>query len=370
MFDFDSFEDMEDPEDGISEAFVQWDDEQQANAHHGYYDAGDLCEILETYLSMDEVDEAREVVKYALRIHPEDEDMVCDILQIFNEYELWNDQLTLAENYKKCKQVWIDGQRIIALLHLGMEDEAFVCFGQAKSKYARDKESSITLYRVMTETLNDVDLYESSIHVVNDFLKHVQTADDVEDFLWVLLQSYFALDDKENTMKLCEQILRIKPMDADTWNRLGMVYKDLHEKEKAIEAFEFAVSLGKDEPVDILNLIYAYKENGNYLKALEKTDEFLKTSSNDYIINLLAANIAIEIEDWERTLKYTDNALESDPNADFLYLYKSKSLLQLGEIKKAINALEEGLKRTLDETGEIRKQLKKLRRKYPEYRKK
>jgi tetratricopeptide (TPR) repeat protein len=359
---------MEDFDEDFSESFIQWDDERATGTPHTYCDPDDLSDILETYLSMEELDEGREVLEYAVKMHADNEEMICDMSQTLNDYELWNDLLTFTEKYKKTNQVWIDAHRISALLHLGMEDEAFVCFGLAKKKYTDNEESMLILHHVMSETLNDVDLYEAAIHIVNDIIDRISTQEEVENFLWILLQSYFSLNDKKNTLKLCEQILRIKPMDAETWSRLGLVYKDLNEKEKAIEAFEFTVSLGKDEPADILNLIYAYKENGNFLKALEKTDEYLKTVSGDFVINLLATSIAIDIEDWERAIKYTDNALKIDPKSNFLYLYKSKSLLHLGEIKKAINILEDGLKKTKDETGDIRKQLKALRKKYPEYR--
>jgi tetratricopeptide (TPR) repeat protein len=371
MFDLNDFFNLGDLENlgDYSEPFTQWDEERMAGTPHGYFDPDDLGDILEVYLSMEEVDEGRKVLEYALKMHPDNEDMVCDMMETLNEYERWNDLLALTEKYKKKKWVWVDAQRITALLHVGMEDEAFVCLKLAKEKYAGDTDDMLILHQAAATALNDVDLYISAVKVINEVIEEAASAGKIEEFLWLQVQSFFSLNDKENTLQICEQILHNKPMDADTWNRLGQVYKDLNEKEKAIEAFEFAASLGNDDLSDDLNLIYAYKENGNYLKALEKIDEYLEYSPEEYVVNILAASIAVEIEDWERAIKHTDNALKIDPNSPFLYIYKCRSLLQLGEIKKAINTLEEGLRITGDETGDIRLELRELKRDYPQYRK-
>jgi tetratricopeptide (TPR) repeat protein len=364
MFEFDHFDD--DIDDDVSDAFVRWDGEVADNIPHGYFDPDELCDIIDTYLSIDRVEESLKTLMYAIKVHRDNEDMIYDIMLILNEYERWNDLLDLTNGYRSLDQYCTEGQRIAALLHLGMEEDAFICFGQAKKRYANDEEMLVVLYLTMAETLNDVDLYEASIRVVYEILPQIEVEDN-DDFLWVLLQSYFSLDDKENVLKLCDQILAINPMDADTWSRLGMAYKDIDEKEKAIEAFEFAISLGKNDLVDQINLIYSYKENGNILKALEKTDEYLQEIPDDYVINLLAANMSMEIEAWERALEYTENILKINSSLDFLYLYKSKCLFHLGEIRKAIKTLEKGLSKSDDEVGEIKKKLEELKRDYPEY---
>ncbi len=363
-FNFNNFEEEED--NAYSDAFNQWDEARKNGILPGYYDPDDLCEIIDTYLSMDDVEECQFVIKHALKIHPHNEDMVYDIMQILDDYELWNDLLELTINYKYLEQVWTSGHRLTALLHLGMEDEAFTCFRQAKKKFAKNKEDLSIIYQAMSESLYDVDLYEAAIDVIDEILPQIDGKGN-EDLFWIQLQCYLSMKDKENVEKIADYLLNLNPMDGETWSRLGLIFKEIGEKERSIEAFEFADSLGKREPVDILNLIYSYKENGNFLKALEKSDEYLEHSPEDYIINLLASNICIEMEEWGKALKYIEQALKTDPSSNYLYLYKSKCLLKLGEIKKAINTLEDGLKNTNDETGEIKKQLEALRKDYPEY---
>jgi tetratricopeptide (TPR) repeat protein len=369
MFDFEDFEDFEDSEDQdelFSEAFIRWDDDEAAGVPHGYFEPDELCEIIETYFTLEKTDEAQAAIKYAVKMYPDNEFLIFEVMDLLYEYELWNYLLTLTIDYRDVDKAWVEAHRIASLLHLGMEEDAFGRFGEAKKKYAHDKESIIYLYEIVSETLKDIDLYESAVLVVKEILPQIHANRSV-DLRWIMFESYLAMGDKKRVLELGEQIAKSNPMSAETWSHLGSAYKEINEIEKAIEALEFAVTLGKDDALDIIHLIYAYKENGNFLKALEKTDEYIAQSPDDYFMNLLGANISLEIEDWERALVYTGNALKIDPGLSFLYIYKSRCLLHLGEIKKAINILKEGLKYSDDETGEIKKQLEKLRRDYPEY---
>ncbi len=359
-FSYNDF-DSEENEEPFSEAFLSWEDMINKGIKPGYFDPDDLCEIIDTYFSLDKVEEGRFAVRHALKIHPNNVDMIYDILQILDDYELWDDLLELCENCKSLNKVWIDGFKLTSLLELGMEENAFSLFSQTKKKYANNIEDLSIVYLAMAESLFQVDLYEATIDVVKEILPKIKLKDNV-DILWIQLQSYLAINDTENGARLCEQIRELNPMDAETWSRLGLIYKEIGEKEKSIDAFEFAASLGKKTPADMLNLIYSYKENGNHIKALEKADEYLKISPDHFIIHLLAANICMEIEAWDKALKYLGKAISLDPYSAFLYLYQSKCLIKLGELEKAIKALEEGIKNSKDSTEELAKQLEELKR--------
>lgn len=353
--------DSENNEEPFSEAFILWEDTISKGLAPGYFDPDDLCDIIDTYFSLDKVDEGRFVIQHAIKLHPDNEDMLYDILQIVNDYELWDDLLNLCERYKSLNQVWTDGYHLTALLQLGMEENAFSLFSKSKKKYAAHKEDLSIIYQAMAESLYQIDLYEAAIDVIKEILPKLNLKENI-DLLWIQLQSYLAINDIEKVIELCNQIQLLNPMNAETWSRLGLIYKEIGEKEKSIDAFEFAASLGKKAPVDMLNLIYSYKENGNYNKALEKADEYLEIYPDNYIINLLASNICMEIEEWDKALLYIEKAISLDPSSSFLYLYKCKCLIKLGEYNKAINVLEKGIRNAKDSTEELVKQLEELKK--------
>jgi tetratricopeptide (TPR) repeat protein len=325
----------------------------------GYYEPDELCEIVDIYFSEGKVDEGKYTINYALKMYPENEEMIYELLLILNDFELWNDLLTLSEKYSNLSQVWADGHKLTSLLHLGMEEDAFQYFKTMKSKYAGDEENLSIIYQAMAEALYEVDLYDAAIEVIEEILPIV--GEDI-DLLWLELQSFAAIEDKESVAELGARIQNLNPMDAETWSRLGNAYKEVNDIKKSIEAYEFAQSLGIEDPNNLLSLISAYEKNGNFSKALQKIDEYLTEYPDSYVVCLLAINICSEIENWSEGLKYVENAIRLDPQMESLYLYKCKFYLRLGENRKAIKALEEGIDVMQEGRSEdLKKQLNELK---------
>jgi tetratricopeptide (TPR) repeat protein len=361
--DFDFDDDFDDTSQEVyPDFFYEWDDSLSKNAAVRFCDADELSEIIEIYLNEGEISKAKQTIQHALRFHPDNEDLIYDILLLLNDFELWNDLLVLAEQYKDMPEVWADGHRISALLHLGMEEDAFLFFQKMKRKYEKDATNRSVIYQAMCEALQEVDLYDAAINVIDEA---IEMMGDTSDFYWLKLQSYLALGMKEKALNLSNIIEHLDPMDGDAWHRLGTVYLELEEMDKAIDAFEFSESLGYKKQRNYLNLITAYERNGNLLKALEKAKEYLYLYPQNYMINVLAANLCAEMRMWEEALAYVDAALEMMPEIDSLYLYKSNFFINLGEQKKAISTLEEGIKQTLDKQGDLKKELEKLQNQYP-----
>ncbi|MDR0682556.1 MAG: hypothetical protein LBG15_12030 [Dysgonamonadaceae bacterium] len=364
MFEYRDFDN--DPDEFSQESYpdfyYDWDEILTKNLNPYFFDSEEFSEIIELYLNDGEILKAKQTIQYALKFHPEDADLIFDILLFLNDFELWNDLLKLSEQYKDISKVWADGHKVTALLHLGMEEDAFLFFRKLKTKYEKNKEDLSIIYQAMGEALNEVDLFDACIDVIDEILSILGPN---VDFYWLKLQSYFSLNLKEEVLKIANQIEQIKPLDAENWYRLGKIYSDIDEMEKAIDAFEFVESLGNIKSINYITLITAYEKNGNYLKALEKAKDYLYLYPENCMMNVLAANICSKMEMWEEALFYVNVALKIVPGMDELYLYKSNVFLNLGEQKKAISVLEEGIRLTSDQEGDLKKELERLQNQYP-----
>jgi tetratricopeptide (TPR) repeat protein len=357
-------EPYESPQEPYPDYFYDWDESLTKNGSPRFLEDEEFYEIIEIYLEEGEFKKAKQTIQYALKLHPENEDLVYDILLLLSDFELWNDLLVLSEKYQDLLGVWAEGHKLTALLHLGMEEDAFLFFRKVKNQYDKEKEKEdiTVLYQAMGEALQEADLFDASVILIEEAISILGA--DV-DFYWLQLQAYLSLEVKEKALDIANKIEQINPMDGENWHRLGSVYIDLDEMEKAIDAFEFAESLDYRKKSNYLGLITAYEKNGNHLKALEKTKDFLYLYPESYMINILAANICSEMEMWEEALFYVDAALEIVPELDALYLYKSAFFLNLGEKKKAILTLEEGIKQTRDVRGDLKKELERLHNENP-----
>ena len=356
-FDFDDFEDDDFIQEPYPDYFYEWDETLSGNQNIRFLDVDELSDIIEIYLHEAEFKKAKQTIAYALKFHSDDEDLIYDILLLLNDYELWNDLLVLAEQQQGLSESWVDGHKIAALLHLGMEEDAFLFFRKIKQRYEKDAEQLSLIYQVMGESLQEIGLFDAAHDVVEEAIKLLGPS---LEFYWLQLRGHLASDAKEPALRVANRIEQINPMDGESWHRLGSVYLDLEEAEKAIDAFEFADSLGHKTQSNYLGLITVYEKNGNLLKALEKVKEYLYLYSNNYMVYILAANICSELCLWIEALEYIDLALNIVPELDSLYLYKSRFLVYLGEQKKAVYVLEEGIRLTKDKQGDLKKELDKL----------
>lgn len=359
---YNHFEDEAD--ESYPDYFFEWDEAVSSGKKPGFYEPDELTEIIEIYIAKNQIKRAKQAIIYALRIYSDDEDLLYEILLILNDYERWNELLSICDQFKADSDVWIDGHRLTALLHLGMEDESFLFFKKLLTKFADDKDDLSVVYQAMGEALCDVDLFDSAIEVMQEA---IDTLDEDINFYWLQMQCYVSLDCKKEVLKLAGIIQKLNPLDARTWHRIGLSFLDIGDEDKAIDAFEYAQSLGHDPEEILMNLIYAYEKNKNFNKALEKAKEYLNMYPESYLINMIAVKLNSRMENWKDALKHIDAILKLTPNMESLYLYKSNFLLRLHEYKKAKLVLLEGLMNTKDSEGYLSRKLSKLNKQYPDY---
>ena len=343
--------------------FFEWDEAVNSGKKPGFYEPEELTEIIEIYIVNNQLKRAKQAINYALRIYSDDDELLYEILLLLNDYERWNELLAICEKYKNEGDMWIDAHRLTTLLHLCMEEEAFALFKKLKVKYAPEPDELSILYQAMGEALCEVDLFESSIEVMQEA---INTLGKEIDYYWLQLPCYVSLDSNEKVFELAGIIQRMDPLNSVTWFRLGLAFQDIDENEKAIEAFEYAQSLGDDSEEILMSMIYTYDRNKNFGKALEKVKEYLHMHPGSYGVNMMAAKLNSQMKNWNEAIKYMDEVLKLTPQIEALYLYKSNFLLHLDEYKKAKLTLMEGLKNTEDSKGYLSKKLSKLNKKYPD----
>ena len=351
-------------DDSYPDFFLEWDGAVSSGEKPGFYEPEELTEIVEIYISESKIKRAKQAINYALRIYSDDEDILYEILLILNDYELWNELFSICEKYKERSDVWVDGHRLTALLHLGMEEDAFLLFRKLKTHYSGNKEDLSVIYQAMGEALCEMDLFDSSIDVIQEA---INTLDEDINFYWLQLQCYVSLNLKEEVSELTEIIQKLNPLDGTTWQRLGDSFLEINDLERAIDAFEYAQSLGYDLQSILIQLIYAYEKNKNFGKALEKAKEYLNLYPDSCSVNILAAQLNSQMENWEGALKHINEAIELIPAMESLYLYKSNFFLHMEKYKKAKLALMEGIQNTKNTEGDLHKELFRLNEQYPDY---
>jgi len=353
-------------EDGESypDFFLKWDNAVNEGEKPGFYETEELIDIIEIYIIREKFKRAKHAINYALRFYSDNDDLISEIFLLLNDYGRWNDILTICEQIKDELDAWINSHRLTALLHLGMEEEAFLLFRKLLKEYAGDEEDLSTVYQAMGEALCDVDLFDSSIEVAQEALK---VLGEDASFYWIQMRCYIALDNKKEIYELLEVVQKLNPLDPDIWMHVGVTFTEIGEVEKAVEAFEYAQSLGRDTEEVLKHIIRVYENGGDLKKALEKCKELLVLCPSDFVTNMMVVGINFQLENWSEAIEYLDKTLKITPAMEALYLQKSDFLLRMEEYEKAKSVLKEGLINTEDRGGSISKELSELDKKYPNY---
>lgn len=352
----------EDEDDFYPDFYYSWDAALSKAVNPGYLEVEEILEIIEIYLHDNDIKKAKKTIGYAFNIYPDNETLIYETLLLLNDYELWNDLLNLTEQHKNSTEVWVDGHRVTALLHLGMEEDAFLAFSKMKTKYANQSENLSIIYQAMAEALYEVDLFEASIDVTKEV---ITLLGNQLDFYWLLLQNHLALGEKEKVFELADKIAQLNSFDAQSWYRLGLVFKEMEEDDKAIDAFEFSENLGNKSNDLVANMLALYQKNSNHIKTLEKAKEYLLLYPEMNVAFLMAASACAHMERWEEAIGFIDKLLKITPFNEDLYLFKSSFLLNSDELRKAKLTIQLGIEKSGDPSGKLRKELDRLEEEFP-----
>ncbi|MDR1371990.1 MAG: tetratricopeptide repeat protein [Dysgonamonadaceae bacterium] len=368
MLNFNKHFDYSEEEESYPDFFNEWDEAVRNGRISNYYQPEELVKIIEIYLYEGKIENGRHAINHALALHSEDEDLLCYILSVLEQYELWNDLLALCNKYPDNADIDGECYKLTALVHLGMEDEAFHWFGLLKKKYSAptkdDRDMLGMIYSSMCEVLFDLDLNESCDEIAKEAISIIG---EDSDFLWIRMQNLVVMKQIKEANAIADKIQKLFPLDAESWHNLGNSYYERDDCEKAIDAYENALSLGYDSQETLLNLIFTYDENGNPGKALERLTDYFEKYESNYILYSMAAKICGQLELWSKALFYINAAIEEEPvTDDSLYIYKSTLLVNLSEYRKAKIALSEGIEKTKDPEGKLKKELQRLNKQFRE----
>jgi tetratricopeptide (TPR) repeat protein len=170
-----------------------------------------------------------------------------------------------------------------------------------------------------------------------------------------------------------EQAALASPVEAN-WNEAGNRYysatrfaKDADKAvlyTKARECFEKTVELNPKNTDAKINIAACYVEGSSEpMKGITILREIEKTDSNNINLQLNFAFFSEKSGQWDRAIKRFEKVLKIKPDFIEAYLHLADAYQQKGDKGKAIESLEEYLKKTDDTTAktEIQEYINKLK---------
>jgi len=117
----------------------------------------------------------------------------------------------------------------------------------------------------------------------------------------------------EEALKIFMEITRKEPNNFYAYNNLGMVYSEMQEKDKALNAYEKSLSINSTFPMTLNNIGYLHMTMGHY----DKAEMFLEKASSLFgSFHLVSTNLGelyLKQKRYSEAMTYLKKSLKDMP---------------------------------------------------------
>lgn len=317
----------------FKDALAQYEEMTKGNAT-AYFDADQFADFAEYYLSKGRYQDATQVVNYALKIHPDS----SEILIIQAHILIDEGRIDEAKAIMKCIN----------------EDSIEVQFLEAELLLVERKtEEANQLLTDTIETRDDIERedYKSIIYLYEDFDMPEKAIEWFEKSILLFPQEDYMLLDMalcyvetgktDIAVKMINDLIDANPYESEYWYGLGKVYYMSDNYNKAIEAYEFVLTIEPEHSKALLMIAHCYFKLENYEEAAQFYLKYSKFDSDSEMPLFFCALCHFTNGEFETALEYFTQALgkveEGSPQLVDIYSYIAITHSKLDNIGDALN---------------------------------
>lgn len=319
-----------------------------------YFDADEFVTLAEYYNSGGDYDEAELLIEEGLRMHPGS----FDLMSLKAKFLIFSAKYEEALSYLRYMSDESDPDqsllKIEALLNLNNFGEAEQLIKTVLQQDLTDDER----YYFLTEIgyiLNDVEKFDLAIAYFEESLK----IDDTNiDAIVDLAYAYEMKGDIEKSIEYNNLILDLDPYSHEAWVNIGKLYSMNEQYSKAIDSFDFALTIKEDDLSTLKMKALSLYLNDNVEEAILLFRQYLSASPNDeavYDSLLEAYSVMEQYDEMMNIIDLKEEQFGSEGiNLQRAFVYISKS--QYNDAKSILSEIPEEEKDTFDYhmlTGEL-----------------
>lgn len=302
-----------------------------------YFDADQFTDFAEYYLSKGRFADAWQVIDYALKIHPD------------------NREILIIKAHILIDQVKIDEAK--AIIQIIGEDSVDVQLLQAELLLADQKpEEADKLLTNMVETRNDIDkeYYKSIVYLFEDFNMPAKAVEwfekgarsfPLEDYVLMdIAFCYVEIGQTEKAINMYNDMLDVNPYQPDYWYGLGKIYYMTDDYNKAIEAYEFVLTIVPEDSKALLMMAHCYFKLENYEESAQYYIKYSKFETESEMPFFFCALCYFTIDKFDIALNYFLQALEKAKEISSqlvdIYTYIALTHSKMDNMKEALHYID------------------------------
>lgn len=258
-----------------------------------YFDADQIEDLLDSFEESNDFTYYDEVLALGLKLHPGNSSLLIKKCRQYAFKAEYNSALALLENIAETDNQDLDMLRLECYCSLDQYPKALEI---TEDLIARDCEYLEEIFEYISPLLNDLDMTDEARDYVDRGLALFPGNLILKNELCYILE---AEGDVAEAIRLCNELIDKNPFSYEYWFMLGRLYSMDMEYEKAIEAFDFALTCD-DSDIELRILkAYCLYMNESYEKALEEYMDIEKEGEVALRIIPLMAECYIKMERFE-----------------------------------------------------------------------
>ncbi len=283
----------------ISELLKRYEQARQTN-RQAYFDAHEFEELAEYFDAQNDLDTAREIINYGLRIHPSSSGLIIKKLKILVYGGEYNIALQLINTSSLEYDFDLYLLKIECYLQLCMYNDLQATIEELLSQEEEDLGNALAEIGFL---YIEADLIEDAILFLTKSLEYHPANTDVLSDLAYAYETQGNLDDAIRTHN---KILDIDSYTYDSWISLGKLYSLKDEFEKAIDAFDFALTIN-DEDENILKMkAHCLSLCGRVEEAIDIFNALLAIKPEDSSLYFLLADCYLAADMYDEAITCLD----------------------------------------------------------------
>lgn len=309
-----------------------------------YFDADEIEFMLDSFEESDDYTYYDEVLALGLRLHPGNTELQIRQCRLYAYNEDYESALALIETIAETDNQDLDMLRLECYCSL---DEYDKVQDYTKQLIKSECDYLETLFEYIAPILSDLDMTKEARDYIDLGLTLYPNNLILKDELCYNLEMEGDLDE---AIRISNELIDKNPYSNEYWFTLGRLYSMRGEFDKAIEAFDFALTCDDSDPELKILKAYCLYMNENYEKAIEVYNEVASDESTRIRIKPLMAECYIKLEEYEKGYQLLKDLVGKETLADepTAYINYIRCCAETERLKEASSMLRQAAERFPD----------------------
>lgn len=311
-----------------------------------FFDSEEFEDIIYYYLDNGNINLAKKAIALGLAQHP-----MSSRLQILKV------EVLILENKDK------EAENLLNFLEKNdpKYDEIYIQKAAIFSKNNKHKEAISQLKIALKYTDDLVDVHHLLgmenlfVENFNQAKKHftacLKVNPDDYSALYNIIYCFEINDEFKNAIHFLNQFLDDHPYNEFAWHQLGLQYKNNNQPNKAIKAFDYAILIDEFFTGAYFEKAKVLQDLDEYNEAIENYFKTLQLDDPSAVVFMYIATCYNALKNTKMAIKYFLEAVDEDPLLDYAWLMATELLIAEEDYEKALFYIKKALDTDEENTG-------------------